>query len=100
KAIHHILRRLADMTLQKKKLPTAHQVEQLFDDEFYLAFANRPAFVQLLARARDLVAKYLSTYSDDLLRVWETERAFELHLGQGVVQGRADVILDREDGQI
>jgi DNA helicase-2/ATP-dependent DNA helicase PcrA len=100
KAIHHILRRLADMTRRKKKLPTANQVDQLFDEEFYMPFANRSAFAQLIAKARDLVAKYLSIYSDDLLRVWETERAFELHLEQGVVQGRADVILDREDGQI
>src|SRR5262249_57099714 len=38
--------------------------------------------------------------SDDLLRVWETERAFELHLEKGVVNGRADVILDREGGNV
>ncbi|MEI7733322.1 MAG: ATP-dependent DNA helicase [Verrucomicrobiota bacterium] len=99
KAIHHLLRRLADLTRQRKKLPTATQVEQLFTDEFYLPFANRPAFEQLLAKARSLVAQYLGAYSQDLLRVWETERAFELHLDSGVVQGRADVILDHEKGQ-
>src|SRR6266536_3462075 len=40
----------------------------------------------------------VTTYSSDLLRVWETERAFELHLAQGVVHGRADVVLDNEGG--
>jgi DNA helicase-2/ATP-dependent DNA helicase PcrA len=98
KAIHHLLRRLADITRQHKKLPTTAQVEKLFSDEFYLPFANRAAFEQLINRARDLVGQYLSTYSGDLLRVWETERAFELHLTQGVVHGRADVILDHEGG--
>ena len=44
--------------------------------------------------------KYLADYSSDLMRVWETERAFELHLEKGIVSGRADVILDREGGKI
>jgi DNA helicase-2/ATP-dependent DNA helicase PcrA len=100
KAIHHLLRRLADLTRQSKNLPTAKQVEQLFEQEFYLPFANRPAFEQLFKRAGELVGQYLSgQYGQDLLRVWETERAFELHLDQGVVQGRADVILDQERGE-
>ncbi len=34
----------------------------------------------------------------NLARVWETERAFELHLETAIIAGRADVILDREDG--
>ncbi|PWT83861.1 MAG: ATP-dependent DNA helicase [Acidobacteria bacterium] len=99
KAIHHLLRRLVDLTRQSKKLPTTSQVEQLFETEFYLPFANRPAFEQLFARASELVGQYLDGYSHDLLRVWETERDFELHLDYGVVQGRADVILDYEGGQ-
>jgi DNA helicase-2/ATP-dependent DNA helicase PcrA len=32
--------------------------------------------------------------------VWETERPFELHLDKGIVTGRADVILDRENGVV
>jgi DNA helicase-2/ATP-dependent DNA helicase PcrA len=30
--------------------------------------------------------------------VWDTERPFELHLDGVIVSGRADVILDREEG--
>ena len=37
-------------------------------------------------------------YEDDLHRVWETERPFELHLDGVTVTGRADVILDHEGG--
>jgi CRISPR/Cas system-associated exonuclease Cas4 (RecB family) len=32
------------------------------------------------------------------LRIWATERSFELHLDDGALSGRADVILDRHDG--
>ena len=100
RAIHHILRHLAENTKKKQELPTAQQVEEIFRDAFYLPFANNAAFYNLFDRARSLVGKYLTDFSSDLLRVWETERAFELHLEKGVVNGRADVILDREGGKI
>jgi DNA helicase-2/ATP-dependent DNA helicase PcrA len=100
KAIHHILRRIADLAKAKGALPTQAEVNAIFDGAFYLPFANNAAFHNLLDRARALVGKYLGDYSADLLRVWETERSFELHLDAGVVHGRADVILDREGGKV
>jgi DNA helicase-2/ATP-dependent DNA helicase PcrA len=50
--------------------------------------------------ARRLVRRYLATYTGDLYRVWETERPFELHLPTAVINGRADVILDSEGGEV
>lgn len=100
RAIHHILRHLAERTKKNRELPTGEEVEDVFRDAFYLPFANNAAFYNLFDRARSLVGKYLTDFSSDLLRVWETERAFELHLEKGVVNGRADVILDREGGKI
>jgi DNA helicase-2/ATP-dependent DNA helicase PcrA len=100
RAIHHILRHVAEITKAKQALPTVEDVEKIFTKEFYLPFANNAAFHNLLERARSLVGKYLSDYSGELLRVWETERPFELHLEKGTVNGRADVILDREGGVI
>ena len=44
-----------------------------------------------------LVNEYTASHADDLFRIWETERPFELHLlGFVTISGRADVILDRE----
>jgi DNA helicase-2/ATP-dependent DNA helicase PcrA len=100
KAIHHILRKIADLTKAKGALPTKGEVEAAFRDAFYLPFANNASFHNLFDRARALVDRYLADYSGDLLRVWETERAFELHLDGGIVNGRADVILDREGGKV
>jgi len=100
KAIHHILRRVAELAKAKKKLPTAADVEKVFEDAFYMPFANNFAFEKLLNGARKLVKRYLDDYSSDLMRVWETERPFELHLENGIVSGRADVILDMEGGKV
>jgi DNA helicase-2/ATP-dependent DNA helicase PcrA len=44
------------------------------------------------------VLTYTANHEEDLYRVWETERPFELHLNGVTVTGRADVILDREGG--
>jgi DNA helicase II / ATP-dependent DNA helicase PcrA len=100
KAIHHILRKIADLTKAKGSLPTKGEVDAAFGDAFYLPFANNSSYHNLFDRARSLVNKYLADYSGELLRVWETERAFELHLDGGIVKGRADVILDREGGRV
>jgi DNA helicase-2/ATP-dependent DNA helicase PcrA len=45
------------------------------------------------------VNAYVKDYADDLTRVWAVERPFALHLNDGVVSGRADVILDEEGGR-
>ena len=96
RAIHHILRQVAVETTRTGKVPSSQQIDAIFDGEFYLPFANRPALEQLHAQARKLVDTYVQKHSADLLRVWQTERPFELHLEKGIVRGRADVILDRE----
>jgi DNA helicase-2/ATP-dependent DNA helicase PcrA len=44
------------------------------------------------------VWSYAHEHEEDLHRVWETERPFELHLDGVTVSGRADVILDEEGG--
>lgn len=98
RAVHHILRHLAEHVRRTGRLPTARQVETIFAEHFYLPFAHQEAFSVLSTAARGLVRRYLEDYSDDLHRVWETERAFELHLDLASVTGRADVILDYESG--
>jgi DNA helicase-2/ATP-dependent DNA helicase PcrA len=98
RAIHHILRNIADGARSTGEAPTDQEIRKIMDDEFYLPFARRPEFVRMSRAARGLVDRYLSKYADDLRRVWETERPFQLRLPDGTVSGRADVILDEEDG--
>lgn len=98
KAVHHVLRSVADYTKAQGQVPTEADVDDILDTSFFLPTANKPAHRQLKAAARRLVTEYVSTHSADLFRVWETERPFELHLDGITVIGRADVILDEEGG--
>jgi DNA helicase-2/ATP-dependent DNA helicase PcrA len=99
KAVHHILREVAEQTRRRGRPPTPPQVERLFDEHFVLPVASKPAHRQMRESAQRLVTRYVRDWSDDLERVWEVERPFELHLPGLVISGRADVILDHEDGQ-
>jgi DNA helicase-2/ATP-dependent DNA helicase PcrA len=98
KAVHHVLRQVAEHVERYGKKPTPKQLDRLFDDGFYLPAANKPAHREMKKKARDLVDRYLTDWDHDLERVWEVERPFELHLGDATVIGRADVILDRSNG--
>jgi len=99
KAIHHILRHIAETARRTGRIPTTKQIQKMLDSEFYLPFADRPAFDRMYASARRLVDRYIDRYQDDLRRVWETERPFQVHLEDGTISGRADIILDQEEGK-
>lgn len=98
RAVHHLMRRIADHVHNFREMPDSSDVDRLFDREFYLPYADRAAWETMETRARSLVDGYLRDFPEDLQRVWEVERSFELHLHEANVAGRADVILDSEGG--
>ena len=100
KAVHHVLRAIAERTLRQGHPPEFQEVWRILDDGFFLPAASKPAHRLLKEAARRLVHSYMTEYEDDLRRVWETERPFELHLPTAIITGRADVILDKEGGEI
>jgi DNA helicase-2/ATP-dependent DNA helicase PcrA len=99
KAVHHMLRQVSEHVRRYGRKPTPKQLDRLFDDDFYLPAANKAGHRQMKNRGRELVDRYLDEWDHELQRVWEVERPFELHLGNAVVLGRADVILDESDGK-
>jgi DNA helicase-2/ATP-dependent DNA helicase PcrA len=98
RAVHHVLQTVAEITRATGRVPNEGELDDLLDANFFLPTANKVAHRQLKQAAGRLVKNYASQHADDLHRVWETERPFDLHLDGIVVSGRADVILDREDG--
>ena len=78
---------------------TTDEIIRIIDQEFFLPFADGPAYKQMRRAAEALVTNFVAAHRDDFERIWETERPFELHLDTAVVSGRADVILDREGGE-
>ena len=99
RAIHHVLRRVAEEARECKRIPDLARVEEILDRELYFPFANRSSEQLMRQKARNLITRYLNNHRDDFGRVWEAERPFELHSPMGFLSGRADVILDREDGR-
>jgi len=98
KAVHHMLRRLAEHTKDHGAVPSAEQVAVMLDRHFFLPIANKPAHREMKDSAHRLMNTYARDHADDLFRVWESERPFELRLDGITVTGRADVILDNEGG--
>lgn len=96
KAVHHVLRRIGDGVKEGKPIPTGTELDQLVESEFFLPFANKPAYEQMSKAAVSLIAGFIRERKSDLERIWETERPFELHLEDAIVIGRADVILDAD----
>lgn len=100
-AVHHFMRLIAAHARIHNDVPDAATIDALFNSDFYLPFANKAAAKEMKARARELVDRYVSEHSSDLLRTWATEYPFELYLDGVIVRGRADVIYDQgDDGSI
>jgi DNA helicase-2/ATP-dependent DNA helicase PcrA len=93
RAIHHVLRHVAEIAQATGKPPTKAELVALIEKELYLPFANASTVEHMHKAAQRLVERYLTDYADDLKRLWAVERPFELHLEQGTLSGRADVIL-------
>jgi DNA helicase-2/ATP-dependent DNA helicase PcrA len=98
KAVHHVLRSVAEATRASGVVPTNSEIDDILDSSFFLPTANKVAHRELKNAARRLVSVYAATHADDLHRIWETERPFELRLEGVTITGRADVILDFEGG--
>ena len=98
RAIHHVLRQLAETVRDTGEIPDREELDRLADEEFFVPFASLQAWRTMRKAAGRLVTAYVDHYSSDLERVWAIERPFALHLDDGIVSGRADVILDQEDG--
>ena len=99
KAIHHVLRHLAERVRETGVIPTGDDLEHILADEFYLPYANVPSFIRMQQAARSLLRLYAERHAAELHRLWATERPFELHLPGAIVTGRADVVLDLEENR-
>ncbi|MCQ3815135.1 MAG: PD-(D/E)XK nuclease family protein [Acidimicrobiia bacterium] len=98
KAVHHLLRRVAEHTQNTGVTPTKDELDKMLDNHFFLPAANKVGHRMMKDAARRLVGNYVKDHEEDLHRVRKTERPFQLHLDGVTVSGRADVILDKEDG--
>lgn len=99
KAIHHLMRVIAEQTVAKGRPLKPIDIDRIIATDFFLPYANNSIASRFRESAKSLVRKYMKDHADDMNRVWEVERPFELALPGVVVFGRADVILDRHEGK-
>jgi DNA helicase-2/ATP-dependent DNA helicase PcrA len=99
KAVHHVMRHLGEFALQNQRAPDAGELDGIILRELYVPFANTASFENMHKSVLHLARRYLRQWSEDLTRIWASERPFEIHFEGGILAGRADVILDREQGR-
>ena len=98
-AVHHVLRHLAEDSRETGNIPDEAELNNLIYRELYVPFANEATFANMTRSVTRLVNAYVTDWQADLKRVWATERPFEIHFDGGILSGRADVILDQENGR-
>jgi DNA helicase-2/ATP-dependent DNA helicase PcrA len=96
KAVHHVLRRVAEETQRTGRVPGKEFIASIFDREFFLPYADKAALSVMRPAAERLVRRYIDHHSDDLLKTWGVERSFELQLPEAQITGRADVIVEKD----
>jgi DNA helicase-2/ATP-dependent DNA helicase PcrA len=98
KAVHHLMRAIAEFSQEKGRKLTPVDVDKILATEFFLPFAGKTLASRLRDSARKLVFQYVTEYEGELDKTWATERPFELALPGVVVSGRADVVINNQDG--
>lgn len=92
-AIHHVLRRLAEYTMEHKKIPDEAYFKSTIADEFYLPYATRTAFSKMKNKGAKIIWDYIDKYSNDFLNICSVEHPLQLFLADCTIIGRADAIL-------
>lgn len=97
-AVHHLMRAVSEESTRKGAVLSMADVDRIMATDFFLPYANKAAAGQMAERAKNIVKTYIEKYPDELTRLWEAERPFELALDGAILVGRADVVLDRHEG--
>lgn len=100
RALHHVLRLVAERVRETGEVPDESTLERLVRDTFFVPFASPQAWDSMRESAKRLVTRYLTQHAEELTRVWGVERPFSLYLDAGIIRGRADVVLTEKNGQV
>jgi DNA helicase-2/ATP-dependent DNA helicase PcrA len=93
------MRTIAEETAKRGRPLGPTDVDRILATDFFLPYANSVITARYKDAARKLAFGYLNEYGEEMNRVWETERPFELAVDGALISGRADVILDKHDGK-
>jgi len=90
--IHNILNLIHSNYIQHKKIPTNNEIEQTFDDMFYLRFAPGKQNEIMKNAGSNVVKRYVDLHKEDFKRILETEKRFEFVMGKALITGDIDLL--------
>ncbi|MFX0070685.1 MAG: ATP-dependent helicase, partial [Candidatus Hermodarchaeota archaeon] len=91
KSIHNILN-ICHKQFQKSGKLTESEKNKIFNDNFFLPFAPKSTFENAHNEAYKLILDYLRDFEEDLIHSIETEKSFEIIIGETLVSGQMDLI--------
>ena len=97
KAVHHVLRLIAEDVVETGNIPGRDQINSLVNAEFYIPFGNSEMRNQMAANATAFIQRYINDHGEELRNVWAVERPFELRSTSVSIAGRADVVVKVND---
>lgn len=101
RAVHHAIRRTAELAAESGVHPDEALIDACVDEDFFLPYANRPAHLKMRSAAKSSVKRYFSEHSEGRRRLVATERAVTLRGAGWVLSGRVDAIMQTDvDGKV
>lgn len=100
RAVHHAIRRTAELVAESGDQPDEALIEACVDQDFFLPYANRPAHLKMRSAAKGLVKGYFEKDSETRGRMVASERAVAMRGAGWVLSGRVDAIVETEAGGV
>ncbi len=95
KQIHNILNMLHKKSQGTSKVPSEKEAKELLKKYFYLRYASNTQQEKFMESALKSILRYLSLWQNDFLLSLNTERPFEMDIGNALISGTVDLLKRR-----
>ena len=100
RAVHHAIRRTAELAAEPGVQPDEALIETCVDEDFFLPYANRQAHLKMRSAAKGLVKRYFSENPETQGRLVASERTIALRGDGWVLSGRVDAIVETDADEV
>ena len=90
--LHNILNLIHSNYIQNKQVPTNKEIENTFDEMFYLRFAPGTQNENMKKAGSSVVKNYVEQHKKDFDRILDTEKRFEFVMGKALISGDIDLL--------
>jgi len=90
--LHNILNIIYKDFITSKKIPDEPSIDGLFDKYFFLRYATTKITDNLKKAGKRVIKNYVMVNKTDFTKVLETEKRFELVLGEALITGQIDLL--------